>query len=618
VSTDTPSGRLGPYHLNRIIGEGGQSVVWLATDVRTNRTIALKVLRAGLTTPNDIARLRREARVMAAIPDPGLPKGIELFENQASGTLALAMEFVDGTPLARVTGPLPPAEVVAFAKELVRILGVVHGTGIVHRDLKPANIILRGGWGSFQPGAVVLVDFGIAKGSDSNATKHTATGAAIGTIAFMAPELLLGNAPGVPSPTWDIYSAGIILWALLTGTHPSGLPFTAPLSQFVMAHAQKTRPVLDPSTCARIDSHAPGLVAIVQRCIAADPKDRFQSTSELGRAMSQVAAQPLTPTAGIQASTAAHPPTAPAPFGVAWTNWQPGGSAQSQGDCTALATGPGGQTGVVAANARPYGGDYTRLPTALHSGSDPSRSAPTALVHSAQPSGTRSSRKLLPLVLVLAGLAALAVIVVVSAVGIAGFMAVRSSSAGSPVHTSTAPAAADPTPTSTPRGTPTPTPVPVPVPASTRKTFYDGMRLEPNDEFDFRLSGGEVYINPSAQSAGSRFNFPDDRNDSLCIRVRRTGEWCCMAGRSGKCVLRVRAADLFASGEGLTIELRSASLLQPPACTMAQVRTTWSSITYRSTGYFLNVGQQANQAQCAFGVRGLFDRIGFFLDPSVD
>jgi len=391
-----PMKRIGPFHLDRIIGEGGQSVVWHATDVRTNHAIALKVLRAGVTTPNDLARLRREAQVISAVSDPGLPKCHELFEDETTGTIALAMEFIDGTPLSRVTGPLAPSEVVTFARELVRVLGIIHATGIVHRDLKPANIILRTGWGSFQPGAVVLVDFGIAKGSESHATRHTATGAAIGTIAFMAPELLLGNVGGAPSPTWDIYSVGIILWALLTGAHPSGLPFTAPLSQFVMVHLQRPVPSLDPPTHARIEALAPGLVGIVNRCVSPDPNQRFQTASELAQALSQILVSP-------PEYSAAHPATTITSAAGEYT-----GLALSDFTTQPANFAPG-----------PYGPDYTRLPTSMQaSGLGTAAISSTGVV---LPVATKKARNrwLVPLAIVGAGLVMLALaVVIMSVVGV--------------------------------------------------------------------------------------------------------------------------------------------------------------------------------------------------------
>ncbi len=476
-------GRVGPFHLQKLLGEGGQSVVWLAFDVRKNSPVALKVLRSGVASPNDIARLRREAALLGSFSDPALPAGIELYEDGSTGTVALAMQYVDGTPLHKVPVPIPPPAVVALGRELARVLGVVHSQGIVHRDLKPGNVLVKPGWEQGPAGSIVLVDFGIAKGTGGeHATKYTATGGAVGTVAFMAPEVLLSSAVS-PHPTMDVYSVGVMLWVLVTGRHPTGLALEDPLSKFVLAHAQPKPAQLDPNTFRSLESAAPGLLAVLGRCVEADPARRYASMAQLASDLGQVAASVPNPAlhTGVVMPAASRSNPASGGGPVAWTGTAaPGaytqfvdraaaGAVRAAGQQGAPASGPvvwTGQAAVagymsVGANAAPV------QPTARQA------DVPTAVVQRRDGSAfsggigeaARASRKHGKTILgvVVGG----ALVLVLGLIGIVGLVlalgggTTRTASGERPPTTRTAPA-------SPPETTTQPTPARTPDPTSTR------------------------------------------------------------------------------------------------------------------------------------------------------
>lgn len=278
--------RIGPYHLQTLIGQGGQSVVWKATDVRQGRTCALKILRPGLAGPNEVARLKREAALLSSFSDPGIPRGFELFDD-GQGTIALAMEFIDGTSLASTIGSqsVPPLQTLALVGEVARIVGVLHSKGVTHRDIKPGNIVVRPGWTEGKSGAVVLLDLGIARGTGQNNTKYTSTNTAMGTFLYMPPESLLGVARDEQAMVGDVYAIGVLLWSLITGLHPTGLPMVATLPQLIAAHSKGQPFSPEPSKTNALESLVPGFVSIVARCLSLDPRARFSNAIQIHEAI---------------------------------------------------------------------------------------------------------------------------------------------------------------------------------------------------------------------------------------------------------------------------------------------------------------------------------------------
>jgi hypothetical protein len=191
----------GRYRLMRRIGSGGMATVWRARDERLGRTVAVKVISDALAAdPVWCARFAREARTAAAISHPHL---IAVYDyGSGPGRPYLVMEHLEGGTLAELAArrPLAPAEVRRLACELLSALAQVHDAGVLHRDVKPANVLLD------SHGRARLTDFGIARHQD--ATAITQPGQLLGTLHYLAPELVRG-AP--PSPASDLYSLGVLL-----------------------------------------------------------------------------------------------------------------------------------------------------------------------------------------------------------------------------------------------------------------------------------------------------------------------------------------------------------------------------------------------------------------------
>jgi len=207
--------RVGEFEIVRAIGRGGMGVVYLATDRRLHRNVALKSLPASLAdNPELRERLKREARAAATITDPAVATVYSLEE--VEGHLLLASEYLDGRTLRAVIddGPIDVATARHIALHVARGLRAAHDAGVIHRDLKPENIVVGTG------GTAKIVDFGIAWLEHPTGTHHaklTREGAMIGTPAYMAPEQLMG---GTPDARTDIFAFGVIVAEMLSGRHP--------------------------------------------------------------------------------------------------------------------------------------------------------------------------------------------------------------------------------------------------------------------------------------------------------------------------------------------------------------------------------------------------------------
>ena len=215
----TPGTRLGVYEVTALIGEGGMGQVYRARDTKLNRDVALKVLPDSFANdPNRLARFRREAQTLALLNHPNIAHihGLE----ESGPVSAIVLELVEGEDLSQriARGAIPIEEALRIAKQIAEALETAHERGIVHRDLKPANVKLRA------DGVVKVLDFGIAKAlapAAANAVTLTAgrteAGVIIGTPAYMSPE----QARGEPADRQaDIWSFGVVLYELLTGTSP--------------------------------------------------------------------------------------------------------------------------------------------------------------------------------------------------------------------------------------------------------------------------------------------------------------------------------------------------------------------------------------------------------------
>ena len=279
------------YAIERELGGGGMSRVFLAEEKALGRKVVIKVLSPELAAVISADRFQREVRLAAALQHPHIVP--LLTAGQAGDTLYYTMPFIEGESLrARLSREheLPVPETVRLFREIVDAIAYAHRQGIVHRDIKPDNVLLS------QHHAVVT-DFGIAKAltAAGGAATLTATGVSIGTPAYMAPEQATGDA-GVDHRA-DIYSLGALAYEMLAGEPP----FRGATAQALIA-AQLTRSAA-PLTEAR-PAVPPDLAAAIHRCLEKRPADRFQKAEELLAALEGFAAP--TPTG---ARTTAAPTT---------------------------------------------------------------------------------------------------------------------------------------------------------------------------------------------------------------------------------------------------------------------------------------------------------------------
>ena len=217
------------YLLEEPLGQGGMGVVWRGRDRETGAPCAIKVLRPEFAAdPAAVTRFVRERTALIRFRHPNV---VTLREMIVEGdVMALVMDLVTGGDLDAYRrdsgGTLPPGDALAVTAQICDALAAAHAAGIVHRDLKPANVLL-------DAGQVKLADFGIARIVDESPA--TTTGTIIGTIGYMAPEVIRGEEPG---PACDVYAAGITLYALLTGAPP----FTGQAAPVMHGHLWSSRP----------------------------------------------------------------------------------------------------------------------------------------------------------------------------------------------------------------------------------------------------------------------------------------------------------------------------------------------------------------------------------------
>ncbi|WP_437520856.1 protein kinase [Sorangium sp. So ce726] len=245
--------RVDHYTLVKPLGEGGQGAVWKVIDPRQGGVVrALKLVRLEDAGRQSFDRARREAKILASAKHPALVACHGFFEDLHAGLVGLVMDFVRGRPLAVAAsdGQLDGERALAALEQIASALAYVHGAGLVHRDLKPDNVLLADSFWSDprRPGAVKLLDFGIAA-SAGNPRPLTSLGAVVGTIPYMAPELVdpatWGRAEG---PSRDLFAFGVMAWEVLFRSHPTGLASSATLVDYARAYkaAQAGRIVWPP------------------------------------------------------------------------------------------------------------------------------------------------------------------------------------------------------------------------------------------------------------------------------------------------------------------------------------------------------------------------------------
>ncbi len=201
----------GRYRIESRIARGGMATVYLARDVRLDRTVAIKVMHAGLASDEDfVARFIGEAKAAAALSHPNV---VAVYDQRTDGEhVFLVMEYVPGRTLREeltARGRFGPRAALEIMQPVLAALGAAHRAGLVHRDVKPENVLIT------EDGQVKVADFGLARAE--TASKMTKTGVIIGTVGYLAPEQVLSGDADVRS---DVYAAGTMLFELLTGRLP--------------------------------------------------------------------------------------------------------------------------------------------------------------------------------------------------------------------------------------------------------------------------------------------------------------------------------------------------------------------------------------------------------------
>lgn len=257
---------LGRYRLTERIAAGGTAEVWRAHDEQLDRDVAVKLLHSHLLPDAaSRARLATEARAVAGLGHPGI---VAVYDVDVSGdSPGIVLELVDGESLAsRLArqGKLPEREAARIAAEVAEALVHAHQRGVVHRDVTPGNILLE------RDGRARLVDFGIARMLDDAAERLTMTGTVVGTLRYMAPEQLAGEAIG---PRTDLWGIGAVLWQMLSGR----VPF-AGATAVALSEAHRAGPGELPGTDA-------GLVRIASACLAIDPAARPRHAGTVATAL---------------------------------------------------------------------------------------------------------------------------------------------------------------------------------------------------------------------------------------------------------------------------------------------------------------------------------------------
>ena len=262
----------GRYRIMRKLGTGGMANVYLAEDQELGRRVAIKILddrHAG--DDQFVERFRREAKNAAGLSHPNI---VSIYDRgEAEGTYYIAMEYLDGRSLKELIvsrGPAPVNIAIDYAQQILAALRFAHRHGIVHRDIKPHNVLVDA------EGRLKVTDFGIAR---AGASQMTEAGSIIGTAQYLSPE----QAKGAPvDQTSDLYSVGVVLYELLTGT----VPFSGDTPvEIAMKHLST---VPEPPSAHRAEIPR-DLDFAVMRALAKDPAERYQSAEEMSADLARVA-----------------------------------------------------------------------------------------------------------------------------------------------------------------------------------------------------------------------------------------------------------------------------------------------------------------------------------------
>ena len=260
------------YRLERKLGSGGMADVWLAEDQELGRHVAVKILHERYANDEQfVERFRREATHAAGLSHPNI---VSIYDRGvAAGSYYIVMEYIEGRTLKELIvtrGPCPVPVAISYTRQILAALRYAHKNGIIHRDIKPHNVIVD------REGRVKVADFGIAR---AGASEMTEAGSIVGTAQYLSPE----QARGAPvDESSDLYSTGIVLYELLTGT----VPFTGETPvEIAMKHLSQT----PEAPSARRPEIPHDLDLVVLRALAKEPAERYRTAAELDRDLELVA-----------------------------------------------------------------------------------------------------------------------------------------------------------------------------------------------------------------------------------------------------------------------------------------------------------------------------------------
>lgn len=261
------------YRLIREIGRGGYGSVWLVEDTIIQEELVMKFLHEALVSDGiAVERFIRELRFARKVTHPNIIRLYDYmnFENVS----AISMEYFDGLPLSSEIekGPMDIPRMIEMINMISNALYAAHEVEVIHRDLKPANILLN------TDDEIKIVDFGIAAASKHAESRLTRTGTLIGTPTYISPEQIQGKEVDCRT---DIYSLGIIMYEMLTGSPPYRAD--DPMALVFMHVEGNARRIEETNPLVSVE-----LADIIHRCISPDPEDRFHDMAELGKTLSQL------------------------------------------------------------------------------------------------------------------------------------------------------------------------------------------------------------------------------------------------------------------------------------------------------------------------------------------
>jgi eukaryotic-like serine/threonine-protein kinase len=276
----------GRYRLESRLGFGGMSTVHLAFDQRLERRVAVKLLAEHLAEdPTFVSRFQREAQAAARLVHPNVVQVFDSGLDEHTGQHFIVMEYIEGQSCAEILrdyGWLEVEQAGSIVEQACEGLYYAHRNGVVHRDVKPGNLLRSA------EGEVKLADFGIAKATEQSSI--TQVGSVLGTAAYLAPEQARGEEAGPPA---DLYALGVVAYQLISGR----LPYeAASLTELALKQQREEPPTLDTLVAAV----SPELADAVAIALALDPRDRYQTAREMGRAVSaaQRGVPPVEPAGG--------------------------------------------------------------------------------------------------------------------------------------------------------------------------------------------------------------------------------------------------------------------------------------------------------------------------------